>query len=96
MKRDRHTLIVLLVVLIFDVACVYSSFDTMVEADFLSGKKYEARDIEEVYAEKQSSPDAVLISPALFAPLLGIIFEFLPSLSSPNTLFAETFSILRC
>jgi hypothetical protein len=96
MKRERHTLIILLVGLLFDVACVYSSFDVVVEADFLSGKKYEARDVEEVYAEKQSNPDAVLVSPALFTPLPGIIFEFLPSFSSPSTLFIETSSVLRC
>ena len=96
MNKKRHTLITLLVVLLFDFACVYSSFDVMAEADFLSGKKYEARDVEEVYAEKQSNPDAVLISPALFTSLPGIIFEFLPSLSSPNALVAHTFSILRC
>jgi len=96
MKRERHTLIILLVVLLFNVACVYSSFNVVMEADFLSGKKYEARDVEEVYAEKQSNPDAVLVSPALFTPLPGIIFEFRPSFSFPNTLFTETFSILRC
>jgi hypothetical protein len=96
MKRERHTLIILLVVLLFDVACVYSSFDVVVEADFLSGKKYESRDVEEVYAEKQSNPDAVLVSPALFTPLPGIIFEFLPSFSSPSPLFIETSSVLRC
>ena len=75
MKKKSHTLIILLVILLFDVACVYSSFDTLVEADFLSGKKYEDRDVEEVYAEKQSNPDAILVSPALFIPLPGIIFE---------------------
>ena len=96
MKRKPHTLIILLVILLFDVACVYSSFNIVVEADFLSGKKYEARDVEEVYAEKQSNPDAALVSPALFTPLPGIIFEFLPSFSSPNTLFTQTFSVLRC
>ena len=96
MKRDRHTLIILLVVLLFNVACVYSSFDAVVEADFLSGKKYETRDADEVYAEKQSNPDAVLVSPALFTPLPGVIFEFLPSFAFPNTLLTETFSILRC
>jgi hypothetical protein len=96
MKREHHRFIVLLVVLIFDVACVYSSFDVVMEADFLSGKKYETRDADEVYAEKQSSPDAVLVSPALFTPLPGIIFEFLPSFSFPNNLFTEIFSILRC
>jgi hypothetical protein len=66
------------------------------EADFLSGKKYEARDIEEVYAEKQSNPDAVLVSPNLFTFVPGIILEFLPSFSSPNTLFNQSFSVLRC
>ena len=96
MKRYHHTLLVLFVVLLFDVACVYSSFDVMVEADFFCGKKYEARDVEEVYAEKQSNPDAVLVSPALFIPLPGIIFEFLPNFFSTNTLFTQTFSILRC
>ena len=88
--------IIFLVILLFGVACVYSSFDVVVEADFLSGKKFEARDEELVYAEKQSSPDAVLVSPALFTPQPGIIFEFLPSFFFPNTLFTETFSILRC
>ena len=96
MKRKSHTLIILLVILLFDVACVYSSFDALVEADFLSGKKYEDRDVEEVYAEKQSNPDAVLVSPALFIPLPGIIFEVLPSFSSLNTLFTQTYSVLRC
>ena len=96
MKKKSHIFTTLLVILLFDVACLYSYFNVMVEADFLSGKKYETRDVEEVYAEKQSSPDAVLVSPALFAPLPGIIFGILPSFSSPNTLFTQTFSVLRC
>ena len=96
MEKKSHTLIILLVILLFDVACVYSSFDAVVEADFLSGKKYEARDVEEVYAEKQSNPDMVLVSPALFIPLPGIIFEFLPGFSFPRTLSTQTFSVLRC
>jgi hypothetical protein len=96
MKKESRTLIILLVILLFDVASVYSSFDAMVEADFLSGKKYEARDVEEVYAEKQNNPDAVLVSPSLFIPLPGIIFEFLPCFSSLNNLFTRTFSVLRC
>ncbi len=96
MKRKSRTLIILLVILLFDVACVYSSFDTVVEADFLSGNKYEARDVEEVYADKQSNPDAILVSPALLTPLLGVIFEFLPIFSSPNPLLTQTPPILRC
>jgi hypothetical protein len=96
MKRDFHPLIIILVILLFDVACVYSSFNVVVEADFLSGKKFEARDDEQVYAEKQNSPDAVLVSPTLFTPLPGIIFGLLPHFSSLNTLFTQTFSVLRC
>ena len=96
MKKKSHTFIIFLAILLFNVACVYSSFNVMVEADFLSASKYETRDDEQVYAEKQSNPDAVLVSPALFIPLPGIIFEFLPSFSSPNTLFTQTSSVLRC
>jgi len=96
MKKKSHKLIIFLVIFLFHVACVYSSFNVVVEADFLSGKKFEARDDEQVYAEKQSSPDAVLVSPALFAPLPGIIFGILPSFSSLNTVFTQAFSVLRC
>jgi hypothetical protein len=96
MKRKFHSFVILLVVLLFDAACVYSSFDAVMEADFLSGKKYETRDVEEVYAEKQSNPDAVLVSPALFAPLPGILLEFFPGLPSPNYLPAMELSVLRC
>ena len=83
-------------ILLFEFACAYNVFNVVVEADFLSGKKYEARDIQEVYAEKQSNPDAALVSPALFTFLPGIILEFLPTLSSANILYTQTFSILRC
>ena len=96
MRRKSHNLSIFLMILLFHVACVYSSLDAVVEADFLSGKKYEASDVEEVYAEKQSNPDAVLVSPSLFTLLPGIIFEFLSSFFSPMTLFTETFSVLRC
>ncbi len=96
MKRKLRIPAILFMVLLFEFACAYNVFNVMVEADFLSGKKYEAGDIEEVYAEKQSNPDATLVSPALFTFLPGIILGFLPSFSSPNTLFTQTFSVLRC
>jgi len=96
MKKEPRILIILLMILLFEFGCAYNFFNVVVEADFLSGNKYEARDIEEVYAEKQSNPDAALVSPALLTSLPGIIFEFLPSFSSLQTLFTQTFSILRC
>ncbi len=96
MKKRPHSLVILLTVLLFEVACVYSSFDAVVEADFLSGKKYETRDGDEVYAEKQSNPDALLVSPTLFTPWPGVTLGFLPGFSSPSTPPAPGLSVLRC
>ena len=96
MKRGRCTFF-LFMAFLFAFTCAYSLFDEIREADFFSARKYEATDIDDVYAEKQSSPDAALLSPALFSPLPGILFEFLPnSVSSPNTLLRPFFSVLRC
>ena len=96
MERKPRISGILLMVLLFEFACAYNVFNTVAEADFLSGKKYEARDIEEVYAEKQSNPDLGLISPALCTFLPGIILEFFPSFPPPNILSIQTFSVLRC
>jgi len=97
-KRNKKplTLFIAFMAFLFAFTCAYSLFDAIREADFLSGKKYEATDIGDVYAEKQSSPDAALVSPTLFSPLLDIIFGFLPSSSTPNIFFTPTFSVLRC
>jgi hypothetical protein len=86
----------LFVTLLFAFACAYSLFDTVREADFFSDKKYEARDIEDLCAEKGSNLDAVLVSPTLFLPLPDTLFEFFPVFFSPNTLLVTTFSVLRC
>ncbi|HSR10587.1 MAG TPA: hypothetical protein VLS90_04020 [Thermodesulfobacteriota bacterium] len=83
-------------VFLFGIACMYSSFDALVEADFLSAKKYEAGDLEEVYAEKQSSPDAVLVSPGLFSPLSWTA-ESVPDIPALFSLLTHfTVSPLRC
>ena len=94
--KKVHCTLILFMVFLLAFTCAYSLFDAIREADFLSGKKYEATDIGDVYAEKQSSPDAALVSPSLFSPLLDIIFGFLPSSSTPNIFFTPTFSVLRC
>ena len=95
-KRGPLTLSVVFMAFLFAFTCSYSLFDATREADFLSGKKYEATDIEDLYAEKQSSPHAALVSPALFLPLRDTLFEFPLGPSSPNTFFIQTFSVLRC
>jgi len=97
MVRKKVRTFILFVAFLFVFTCAYSLFDAIREADFLSGKKFEQTDINDVYAEKQSSPDAALISPALFSALPGVLFEFLPnSVSSPNTPFLALFAVLRC
>ncbi len=96
MLRKYHFSVIFLVILLFNVACLYSSFNVMVEADFLSGIKYENRDADEVLAEKQNSLDTALVSPALFTPLPGTLFEFLSDFSSSTTPLIGAFSVLRC
>ena len=97
MVRKKVRIFILFVAFLFVFTCAYSLFDAIREADFLSGKKFEQTDINDVYVEKQSSPDSALISPALFSALPGVLFEILPnSGSSPNPILLKLFSVLRC
>jgi hypothetical protein len=96
MEKRAPIFSILVVTFLFAFACVYSPFDRVREADFLSHKKYEDRDIEDLYAEKGSSLDGTLVSPALFPPFLDTYFASLPSVFLPNTHLVTTFSVLRC
>jgi hypothetical protein len=96
MEKKPIIFLVLFVTFLFAFACAYSLFDKVREADLLSHQKYEARDIEDLYAEKGINLDGLLVSATLFSPLLDPFFEFLPSFFSPNTLWVTTFSVLRC
>jgi hypothetical protein len=96
MEKKPIILFRLCVVLLFAFACPYSLFDVVQEADFLSHQKYEAQDIQELYAEKWSTLACVLVSPTLFSPFPNAFFEFLPSFFPPNTHLVTTFSVLRC
>ena len=86
----------LFVTLFFALACSYSLFDTVQEADFFSDNKYEERDSEVLYAEKGGHLDGALVSPTLFSPIPKTFFEFLPGFFSPNKLSVLTFYVLRC
>ena len=97
LKKRPLPLFVPFMAFLLAFTCAYCLFDAIMEADFLSGKKYEQTDVEEVYAEKQSSHEAALVSPSLFSPLPNILFDsFANSVSSSNTLFLPLFSVLRC
>ncbi len=96
MRKKPNFFFQLFVIFFFAFACPYSLFDVVQEADFLSQQKYEARDIEGLYAEKGSNLDGVLVSATLFSPLPDPFFEYLFSFSSPNPLRVTTFSVLRC
>jgi hypothetical protein len=96
MGKKPILFLVLFVIFLFAFACAYSLFDKVQEADFLSHQKYEARDIEDLYAEKGINLDGLLVSASLFPSLPAPFFEFLPIFFSPNTLLVATFSVLRC
>jgi hypothetical protein len=73
------------VTFLFAFVCTYALFDKVREADSFLGKKYEARDTEDLYAGKRSNLDDVLVSAALFPPFRDSFFEFLPTYFSLNT-----------
>ena len=95
-KKEPITLFFALMAFLFAFTCAYSLFNVLTEADFLSGKKYEAQDINDLYAEKQNNADVAFVLPNFFSPLLDTLFEFSLGSSFPNTLFIQTFSVLRC
>ncbi len=93
--KTRHALFFrLLLIFLFAFAVSYSLFDTVREADFLSGHKYEPRDMDGLYTEKGNSLDSVLVSLFSFFPLP--FSKFLPCFFSPQTVFITTLSTLRC
>jgi hypothetical protein len=96
MRKKAVFFFILFVTLLFAFACAYSLFDKVREADLLSHKKYEDRDIEDLYAEKASNLDGLLVSATFFPPFLDTFFEFLPGVFLPNTQLVTTFSVLRC
>lgn len=96
MEKKPAIFFILLVTFLFAFACAYSLFDKVQEADFLSHQKYEGMDIEDLYAEKGSNLEGVLVSATRFPPLPNPILEFLPGFFSSNTLWVPTFSVLRC
>jgi hypothetical protein len=96
MAKRLNTFLVLFVTLLFALACAYSLFDKVREADFLSPVKYEGQDINPLCAEKGSGLDGVLVSAYRFSPLPDALFDFLPGFLSPNTFRVKTFSPLRC
>jgi hypothetical protein len=96
MEKKPIIFLVVFVAFLFAFACAYSLFDVVQEADFLSHQKYEGRDIQDLYAEKGSNLDGVLVSATLFAPLPNPLLEFLPSFFSSNIFWVTTFSVLRC
>ncbi len=98
MKRNSlFIFLILSVSLLLPLACAYSCYNLIMEADFLrNGVKYEAVDVENLLLDKQnllgmiSSPFSVLLflKDGFFAPFLDFF------LSIPATY--QTSSILRC
>jgi hypothetical protein len=96
MAKRPNTFVVFFAALLFALACAYSLFDNVREADFLCPIKYEGRDINAFCAKKDSGLDGVLVSACLFSPLPDTLFDSLPGFFPPNTFRVKTFSPLRC
>ena len=96
MKKKPVIFFTLFVTLLFAFACTYSLFDKVCEADFFSGKKYEIQDMEDLYAEKKSNLDDVLLSVTLFPPFQKTLFELLPTFFPSNIRLVTTSPVLRC
>jgi len=96
MKKKSIIFFTLFVTLLFAFTCTYDLFDQVREADFFSGKKYETRDIGNLYAEKRGSPDGVFLSVTLFSPFRDPSFECLPAHFWLSTHLVAIFSVLRC
>ncbi len=78
-------------------AIAYSSYDAVTEADFFTkGVKYEAVDIENLYADKQN---VIAIIAAPFLPLFFLgdnFFGLFLHFSRPIDALPQIFSFLRC
>jgi hypothetical protein len=96
MKKKSLISLMLFVTLLFGFSCAYTLFDNVREADFFSGKKYESQDMEDLYAEKKSNLDDVLLSVTLFPPSQKTLFELLPTFFSSNIRLVTTSPVLRC
>jgi hypothetical protein len=96
MGKKAVLFFILFVTFLFAFACTYSLFDKAQEADFLFHQKYEGRDIQDLYAEKASNLDGLLVSATFFPPFLDTFFEFLPGYFSPSTHLVTTVFVLRC
>lgn len=82
--------------LIFLSSSTFSYYDRMIEADFFnSGKKYEARDVEDLLIDKQS-PMGVIPNPFSFFLFEDNFFGIFSSFSLPTPLLHPTSSVLRC
>jgi len=89
-------LLIFLTSLLLPLSCACSSYNSIVEADFLTlDQKIEAVDVEDLFIDKQN------LSGVTPQPFLSSLFNdnFLPTLLSfsfPAPLMHSTSSILRC
>ena len=96
MKKKSIIFFTLFVTMLFAFACTYLLFDEVREVDSFCGKKYEGREIEDLYAEKGSKLDGAVLSVTLFLPSQDTFLAFLPVHISPDTHLVNSFFVLRC
>ena len=98
MKRDHFFILLIFVIsFLLPLSRVYSFYDCIVEADFLTpDQKFEAADVEDLFIDKQNL-SGVTHQP--FLSSLFLEFNFLASFlffSLPSPLMHPTSVVLRC
>ncbi len=96
LKKILQILFALFILFTFQLSFIYSSYNTMVEADFLwRGLKFEASDLGDLYVDKAKQVDfgsSLSSTGPLLEDNLGLPFFNLFSITS---IFQHTSSILR-
>ncbi len=81
---------------IFLLASAYSNYNALIEADFIThGKKYEATDTDELWADKQINPDFIQ-SNSFVGPSPGMSLHGLLRTPQAAASVNSLFSVLRC
>ncbi len=98
MKKGRLlTLLIFIFSFLLLSSCAYSSYNVIVEADFLAnGIKYEAVDIENLFLDKQNFTGVIPNPFCLFLVLADNFFEPFSGFSILPPLIDQTSSLLRC
>ena len=95
--QPTATFLILGISILFSVASLYSNYNCLLEADFLTREaKFEARDIDNLLAEKQINLDSIASETYIFGSPEIDLRRLLMESSLQIVSLALSFSPLRC